>query len=139
MKDRFFLDTNILVYAYDGHDPNKQKIAQSLVIEGLELDTGILSVQVLGEFFSVVTRQIKRLMSPDEAREAIVLFSNLPIQEIDLTLVQRAIETHKIYGISYWDSLIVAAAERAQCKSILTEDLNDGQVYHGISVSNPFK
>jgi predicted nucleic acid-binding protein len=139
MKDRFFLDTNILVYAYDGHDPNKQKIAQSLVIEGLELDTGILSVQVLGEFFSVVTRQIKRLMTPDEAREAIVLFSNLPVQEIDLTLVQRAIETHKIYGISYWDSLIVAAAERAQCKSILTEDLNDGQVYHGISVSNPFK
>jgi predicted nucleic acid-binding protein len=78
-------------------------------------------------------------MTPDEAREAIVLFSNLPVQEIDLILVQRAIETHKIYGISYWDSLIVAAAERAQCKSILTEDLNDGQVYHGISVSNPFK
>jgi predicted nucleic acid-binding protein len=78
-------------------------------------------------------------MTSDEAKEAIESFSNLIIQEIDLAMVERAIETHKIYRIAYWDALIVSAAERAGCKRILSEDLNDGQRYHGISISNPFK
>jgi len=139
MKDRVFLDTNILVYAYDRHDPRKQGIAQSLLIDGMENESAALSVQVLGEFFNVVTRQIKQPMTTDEAKEAIELFSNLLIQEIDLAMVERAIDTHKIYRISYWDALIVSAAERAGCKRILSEDLNDGQLYHSIPISNPFK
>ena len=139
MKDRVFLDTNILVYAYDRHDPRKQGIAQSLLIDGMENESAALSVQVLGEFFNVVTRQIKQPMTTDEAKEAIELFSNLLIQEIDLAMVERAIDTHKIYRISYWDALIVSAAERAGCKRILSEDWNDGQLYHSIPISNPFK
>ncbi|OGP50420.1 MAG: hypothetical protein A2Y79_05855 [Deltaproteobacteria bacterium RBG_13_43_22] len=139
MKDRVFLDTNILVYAYDRHDPRKQGVAQSLLIDVVENESAALSVQVLGEFFSVVTRQIKHPMTPDEAKEAIELFSNLLIQEIDLAMVERAIDTHKLYRISYWDALIVSAAERARCKRILSEDLNDGQFYHSIAISNPFK
>ncbi len=139
MKDRVFLDTNILVYAYDRHDPRKQRLAQSLLLSVIENESGALSVQVLGEFFSVVTRQIKQPMTPDEAKEAIELFSNLPIQEIDLAMVERAIDTQKIYRISYWDALIVSAAERTGCKQILSEDLNDGQFYHTLAISNPFK
>jgi len=139
MKDRVFLDTNILVYAYDRHDPRKQGIAQSLLIDGMENESAALSVQVLGEFFNVVTRQIKQPMTTDEAKEAIELFSNLLIQEIDLAMVERAIDSHKIYRISYWDALIVSAAERAGCKRILSEDWNDGQLYHSIPISNPFK
>ena len=139
MKDRVFLDTNILVYAYDRHDPRKQGIAQSLLIDGMENESAALSVQVLGEFFNVVTRQIKQPMTTDEAKEAIELFSNLLIQEIDLAMVERAIDTHKIYRISYWEALIVSAAERAGCKRILSEDWNDGQLYHSIPISNPFK
>jgi predicted nucleic acid-binding protein len=138
MTDRVFLDTNILVYAYDRHDPRKQGVAQSLLIAGIENESAALSVQVLGEFFNVVTRQIKKPMTPDEAKEAIELFSNLLIQEIDLAMVERAIDTHKIYRISYWDALIVSAAERAGCKQILSEDLNDGQLYHSLAISNPF-
>jgi predicted nucleic acid-binding protein len=139
MKDRVFLDTNILVYAYDRHDPRKQGIAQSLLVDGMENESAALSVQVLGEFFSVVTRQIKQPMTSGEAKEAIELFSNLLIQEIDLAMVRRAIDTHNIYRISYWDALIISAAERSRCKQILSEDLNDGQLYHKISISNPFK
>lgn len=139
MKDRFFLDTNILVYAYDRHDPRKQGVAQSLLIDGIENESAVLSVQVLGEFFNVVTRQIQQPMTSDEAKVAIELFSNLLIQEIDLVMVERAIDTHKKYRISYWDALIVSTAERAGCKRILTEDLNDGQHYHSIFISNPFK
>jgi predicted nucleic acid-binding protein len=139
MKDRVFLDTNILVYAYDRHDPRKQGIAQSILVDGTDNESAALSVQVLGEFFNVVTRQIKKPMSSDEAKEAIELFSTLFIQEIDLAMVERAIDTHKIYRISYWDALIVSAAERAGCQRILSEDLNDGQLFHSILISNPFK
>lgn len=96
--------------------------------------TPIISIP---EFFSVVTHQIKQPMTPAEAKEAIELSSNLPIQEIDLAMVERAIDTHKIYRISYWDALIVSAAERAGCKRILSEDLNDGQFYLSLATSNP--
>lgn len=138
MNDKAFLDTNILVYAYDEYDPQKQKKAQALLTDGIGQENVVLSVQVLGEFFNVVTRHITQPMSPDEAQDIIATLSILSIQDIDLTMVNRAIDTHKMYQISYWDSLIVAAAERAECKSILSEDLNDGQTYHGIQVSNPF-
>lgn len=139
MSDRAFLDTNILVYAYDEHERWKQKKAQALLTDGIESENVVLSVQVLGEFFNVVTRHIKLPLSPGEAHEIIDTLSILPVQEIDLTMVNRAIDTHKTYRISYWDSLIVSAAERAGCAKIFSEDLSDGQTYHNILVYNPFK
>ena len=139
MTDKLFLDTNVLVYAYDSHDPQKQQIAQSLLTESIEQENGVLSVQVLGEFFTVVTRHIKHPMSADEAQQVITAMSMLPVQEIDLSLVVRAIDTHRRYKISYWDALIVSAAERSNCVKIVTEDLNDDQTYHGITAFNPFR
>ena len=97
-----------------------------------------MSVQVLGEFFNVVTRQIPQPMTSDEAQEIIAIVSYLPVQEIDLIMVNRAIDTHKRYQISYWDALIVSAAERAGCTLILSEDLSGDQTYHNIAVHNPF-
>ena len=138
MSDRAFLDTNILVYAYDQNESRKQAIAQQLIIHGIEKENLILSVQVLGEFFNVVTRRIPQPMAPDEAKEIIATISILPVQEIDLAMVNRAIGTHRRYQISYWDALIVSAAERAGCTSIFSEDLSDGQMYHSIEVLNPF-
>jgi predicted nucleic acid-binding protein len=78
-------------------------------------------------------------MSPGEAKEIINTLSILPVQDIDMTMVKRAIDTHEIYQISYWDSLIVSATERSGCRMILSEDLSDGQTYHDILVNNPFK
>jgi predicted nucleic acid-binding protein len=138
MNDREFLDTNILVYAYNQHDPHKQKKAQELITTGIKRESLVLSVQVLGEFFNVVTRQIPQPLRPDEAREVISTISILPVQEIDLAMVNRAIDTHKTYQIAYGDALIVSAAERAGCAAILSEDLNDGQTYNEIVVHNPF-
>jgi len=138
MSDRAFLDTNILVYAYDQHEPHKQSKAQELITDGIEKEILLISVQVLGEFFNVVTRHIPQPMTPDEAQEIIAAISILPVQEIDLAMVTRAIDTHKTYRISYWDALIVAAAERAGCTLILSEDLSDGQAYHNMVVRNPF-
>jgi len=138
MSARVFLDTNILVYAYDKHEPQKQKKAQGLLIDGIEQENLLLSVQVLGEFFNAVTRYIPQPMSSDEAKEIIDALSIIPVQEIDLNMVNRAVDTHKTYRISYWDSLIVSAAERAGCTMIFSEDLSDGQTYHNILVRNPF-
>jgi len=138
MSDRAFLDTNILVYAYDQHEPHKQRKAQELITDGIEKENLLISVQVLGEFFNVVTRHIPQPMTPDEAQEIIAAISILPVQEIDLAMVNRAIDTHKTYRISYWDALIVTAAERAGCTLILSEDLSDGQAYHNMVVRNPF-
>jgi len=138
MNDKTFLDTNILVYAYDKHELWKQKEAQAILTEGIEQDMVVLSVQVLSEFYNVVTRQIKNPMSPEEAQGIIEMLGILSIQDIDFIMVKRAIDTHRTYRISYWDSMIIAAAERAECKTILTEDLNDGQTYNAILVHNPF-
>lgn len=139
MSGSVFLDSNILVYAYDKHDPKKQAKAQAILRGSIKDESAVLSTQVLGEFFVVVTRKIKEPLSLDDAEKIINIMSILPVEEIDLPLVKRAIDTQKRYGISYWDSLILAAAERSGCGRILSEDLNDGQQYNGVFIENPFK
>ncbi len=138
MSARFFLDTNILVYAYDGSEPAKQARAQTLITEGIEQENAVISAQVLGEFFVVVTRRIPQPLAAAEAEQVIDLLSALPAVEVDVKLVKRAVSIHKASQISYWDALIVAAAERAACTKILSEDLSAGQTYHDVRVENPF-
>jgi len=138
MTDSIFLDTNILVHAYDKHYPKKQATAQVLLKEGIETESVVLSSQVLGEFFVVITHKIKNPISAEEAQKIIALLGILQIVDVDLSLVNLAVENHKKYGISYWDSLILAAAERAGCKRVMTEDLNHGQEYNSVLVENPF-
>ena len=138
MPDSNFIDTNILVYAYDSNDPVKQEYAQQLLRNCISDDTAVLSAQVLSEFFTVVTKRIPNPLSTEEAEQVLDILGILPVVEIDYRLVRRAIDLHRLYGISYWDSLIVAAAHRAGCKQILTEDLNAGQSYQGVLVVNPF-
>jgi len=138
MSDRVFLDTNVLVYAYDGHEPAKQRRAQQVLRSGLVDDSAVLSAQVLGEFFVTVTRKIPTPLSCAEARDIIELVSTLPVVDVDHVLVKRALSVHEQYQISYWDALIVAAAERAGCVAIITEDLQHGQSYGDVTVKNPF-
>ena len=138
MANRDFFETDILIYAADRSEPEKQLQARRLLKNAIENETGVVSVQVLGEFFYVVTRRIPNPLSVEEAEEVINRVVVLPVVELDWGLVQRAIDTHKQYGITYWDSLIVAAAERAGCTRIVSEDLNSGQSYHGMVVVDPF-
>lgn len=138
MADRAFLDTNVLVYMYDRSVPTKRATARQLVRSGIERGTLVVSVQVLGEFFAVVTRRIPNPLSTEEAEEEISRIAVLSVVGIDTAIVRRAIYTHKRYGIAYWDALIVATAERAGCARIISEDLNPGQSYNGMLVENPF-
>ena len=139
MNAEVLLDTNILVYAYDNHEPEKQTRAQEILKTAIKEESAILSAQILGEFFVVVTRRIKEPLSIDDAEKIIDILTTLHIAEIDKDLVKRAINIQKDYTISYWDSLIVATAEREGCTKILSEDLNDGQKYNGVLVENPFR
>jgi predicted nucleic acid-binding protein len=139
MSGRSFLDTNILVYAYDFEDPAKQKRAAQIVEEGVRDDTLALSTQVLGEFFVTVTRKIIRPLTPQQAVTVLGMLLAAALVEIDRPLVDAAIAAHLQYQISYWDGLIIAAAERAGCGKILSEDLSDGQRYGTVVVENPFR
>ena len=139
MNAKAFLDSNILVYAYDSSCPEKQRRAQGCIQDGLLQEEAAISPQVLSEFFVVVTQKITKPISAAGALEIIETLQSLLIVDIDYALVVRAIEAQTKFKISYWDSLIIAAAERAQCKRILSEDLNAGQVYWGMCVENPFK
>ena len=135
---RSFFDTNVLVYGYDRRDPAKRLRALDLLADAIESGTGVVSAQVLSEFFNVVTRRLPDPLSSEIAETIVGEIAAMPVVEIDAVLVQRAIGVCRRYRISYWDSLIVAAAERARCSRILSEDLNPGQSYDGVVVVNPF-
>ena len=139
--DRSFIDSNVLIYSYDSADPHKQSVAAALIADILMQGNGAVSVQVLGEFFSSITRRIANPLSVEEAGRAVDAIGSsatLDVQNIDMEMVRRAIATHSRYGTTYWDSLIIAAAERAGCLAIPSEDFNPGQFYHGILAVNPF-
>ena len=138
MNDKYFLDTNIIVYAHDSTTPTKQEIAQEYIFNGIREHTGVISAQVLSEFFVTVTKKIKQTLSIPVARHSIALLSTLQVVDIDFDIVLRAIRMQEEYHIGYWDGMIIAAAERARCKTLYTEDLNPGQTYAGIMCINPF-
>ncbi len=139
MTEKFFLDTNILVYAHDSSEPKKQRHAQELVFEGLRSHYGVLSIQVLSEFFVVVTKKIPKPLSINHAKKEIELLAHLEVCELDLNMIRHAIEHQKKFKINYWDGLIIAAAQKSHCQLIYSEDLNHSQNYGETKVINPFK
>jgi predicted nucleic acid-binding protein len=134
-----FLDTNILVYAFDAEAPAaKRQGAQNLLEEALLGDGLCCSAQVLSEFFVTVTRKGTRCMSAKQAGGIVNQLRPLCRVDIDAALVLRGIEIHQRHQTSYWDGLIIAAAERAGCGEVLSEDLSHGRDYDGMRVTNPF-
>lgn len=132
-----FLDTNILIYAYDAANSAKQQIAQRLLRAALA-GHSVISTQVLAEFSTVLLHKISPAVGP---KDLIILLDALaPIKVIapDAELVRRAVEVRAAYGIHFYDGMIVAAADKVGCKRIWSEDLNSGQEYFGIRVENPF-
>lgn len=134
---RPFFDTNVLVYAFDEEEPEKREVGSSLIEEHLMGGDGMLSVQVLREFYSVV-RKASHPLSTGEAVEAVghlATFSPIPENaEMVLSAVARSQEV----SISFWDALIVEAALAAGADTLLTEDLQHGQEMGGLRVHNPF-
>jgi predicted nucleic acid-binding protein len=132
-----FLDTNILVYAYDDGEPRKQSIARGYVQRAVAGEY-VISVQVLAELSTTLLHKFSIPLEPDKMIRILDALSPLPIVEPDKELVRRAVEANEQYGVHFYDGMILAAAERAGCARILSEDLNAGQEYFGVRVENPF-
>ncbi len=134
-----FLDTNVIAYAHDSADPAKQAVAQQLITDAMRQGDGAISAQVLGEFFHNVAVR-RKLMTAAEALLIIEgLEAGIHVLSVTPPLVKEAVGTHQRYQLSYWDSLIVAAARDAGCTEVHSEDLSDGQDYGGVVVVNPFR
>jgi len=138
MTDNVFVDTNILVYAYDAAFPVKQKTSHELLAQLWKNRTGCLSVQVCNEFFVTVTRKLKPGMDAATAWNVLELYSAWNPEALDYKTLRKAREAQVRYQLSWWDSLIIAAAFHAACSTIVSEDLNSGEEYFGIQVINPF-
>lgn len=137
MTGSAFLDTNVVVYAFDDDEPEKQERARA-VLDAPATEVLVLSAQVLAEFYVTVTRKLARPLAPASAREAVAALSELPVVSADADLVLAGIELSDRYQISLWDGLIVQAAVTAGCETILTEDLADGSLLAGVRIQNPF-
>jgi predicted nucleic acid-binding protein len=137
MSGADFLDTNVVVYAYDEHHPKKRNIARQLIEDGVATKT-VISVQVLAEFAATMLHKVSPAASEAAVLTALDALSNLRLVSPDAELVRRAVEARAAYGIHFYDGMIVAAAERAGCQRIFSEDFIAGQEYFGVTVINPF-
>ena len=137
MNGRSFLDTNVLVYAYDPTDPRKQKIAEDLVKQAMAGDA-VISTQVLAEFAATLLHKVAVGRTAEDLVLMLDILAPIRVVPSDGDTVRRAVEARKAYGIHFYDGMIVASAERAGCARIWSEDLNAGQKYFGVAVENPF-
>lgn len=137
MAGKAFVDTNVLVYAFDAGEAAKQARARDVLATG-SLDEFVVSAQVLNEFYVATTRKLDTPLSPATAERAVRSLAHLDVVVLDANLVLRGIARARESRLSLWDALIVEAARRANCERILTEDLNHGQDFDGLTVVNPF-
>ena len=139
MSDKFFLDTNIFVYSFDRGAVAKSRRATQLIRTALNTQKGITSYQVVQEFFNVALQRFAQPMKVDEAEQyySTILRPLLGIQSSQ-ALYLEALQFQSRYRLSWYNSLIVAAAIQAQCQILMTEDLQHGQKFADLRVENPF-
>jgi predicted nucleic acid-binding protein len=133
---RTFLDTNILVYADDTSDPVKQKTAAALILRHMQQRSGVVSTQVLQEYFVTVTRKFKA--DSLRAKEKVELYGAFEVARMDLGDILAAIDMHMLHGFSYWDALVLRMAKQTGCRILLSEDMQHGQEIDGVKIVNPF-
>lgn len=135
---RTFVDTNVLLYAHDASETEKQPIARALLEELWADHSGVLSTQVLQEFYVVATRKFKPPMRRSEARELVALYGTWSVVQVDVGLIFDAAALEEQAQLSFWDALIVEAARRAGAMRLVSEDLQSGRLIAGVVIENPF-
>ena len=138
MSDNIFLDTNILVYAHDLDAGDKHDVAAKIISQLWESKNGVLSTQVLQEFYVTLTKKMPQPLSRLATRKILKEYFAWEVVINDLHIMFQASEIEENYNISFWDALIVSAAYSKNVATILTEDLNHGQYIEGIFIQNPF-
>jgi predicted nucleic acid-binding protein len=139
MKDvKVFVDTNILVYGYDTSAGEKYSIAKKILKDLWDTGNGLISTQVLQEFFVTVTRKLAKPMDVMTAKEIVKDFLKWKTIVTNGTLILEAIDIHHKHQYSFWDSLVIVSAIEGGATTILSEDLSDMQKIKGIVIKNPF-
>ena len=140
MKDKHFLDTNVFIYAIDTSPDLKKKreIARHLVRKHIQNETGVISIQVLQEFYQVSTSKIQIPLSVEEALEYLHYMAVLDTVHPEFDMIVSAIRLHEKHRVSFWDSLILQAALTAGCSRLLSEDLQHGFEIDHLRIENPF-
>jgi predicted nucleic acid-binding protein len=134
--DRVFVDTNVLTYLFDHSEPKKQaRAAGHLSAETREI---FVSTQVLQELYVSLTKGRNPIATAELAERAVREASQYSVVHVDPALVFAGIEAARKHRLSFWDALIVRAAVQADCETLLTEDLNSGQIIDGVRIDNPF-
>jgi predicted nucleic acid-binding protein len=133
---RAFLDTNILLYCDDPSHSAKQRRALELVLEHKAQRTGVVSLQVLQEYFVNATGKLG--LDPGLARQKVEAYSRFDVVEPVTADILAAIDFHRLHRISYWDALVVHCARKSGCRVLLTEDMQHGQEFDGVKIVNPF-
>ena len=134
---RFFLDTNIVAYADDLDAPGKQTVALDLLGRAYAESAGIISLQVLQEYFVTATRKLG--VAPADARRKVELLARMEMVRLDGTDVLAAIDLQGLHGLSFWDALIIQAALLARCSILYSEDLQHGFRLGSLRIVNPFR
>ncbi len=133
---RTFLDTNILLYAEDQTSPAKQRTALDLIKEQLVERTGVVSLQVLQEYFVCATKKLK--LDAGITRNKVEIYSRFDVAEPTVADILAAIDLHRLHGLSFWDALVLRMAKQTGCRVLLSEDMQHGQVIDGVMIVNPF-
>jgi len=136
--DKVFLDTNILVYAYDISSGSKHDVARNIVADLWNFRTGVLSIQVLQELFVTVTKKIPKPLDVKTTRDIVRDFLLWEVVDNDGELMMAAMDVQMKYHYAFWDSLIIAAAIKSGASILMTEDLNNGRIIEGVLIKNPF-
>jgi predicted nucleic acid-binding protein len=134
---RRFIDTNVLLYADDMDAGAKRERARAVLRDALTSAEGVVSTQVLQEFFVISTAKLG--VEPRLARSKVQLIARMDLLRIELATILAAIDLLRLHALSFWDALIVASASAAGCRVLLTEDLQHGQVFDGVRVEDPFR
>ena len=136
---KVFLDTNVLIYAHDTSAGRKHDLARETVLELWNQSNGLLSTQVLQEFFVTITRKIPTPLKLRDGRKIIEDLLSWDVVVNDGRAILAAIDIQDRYRYSFWDALIVHAAIQGGATVLLSEDLSDSQTIHGVTIKNPFK
>lgn len=137
MRARTFFDTNVLVYADDKAAPAKQRRALDLIAEHRRARTGVVSLQVLQEYFVTVTRKLH--LDPRIARRKVELIAEFDVASPEVADILAAIDLHRLNGVSFWDALVLRAAKQAGCSILLSEDMQGNREIDGVQIINPFQ
>ena len=133
-----FVDTNVLIYAHDQSAGSKHERASELLHTLWEKRMGCLSVQVLQEFYVNVTQKVAKPLSSEQAEQIITDLAAWRMHSPEIEDIQKAIHLQRKHKISFWDAMILASAMALECEVVWSEDLNPGQRFESVTVTNPF-